>query len=73
MSTHFYLSEKIGFYKDVDNVAEIQTLFKQYEIEIIAKDSSHYSEIYLDIVEENLTIANLELVMERILVYLLNK
>lgn len=73
MSIHFYMSDHLGFYKDVDNVAEIQALFKQYEIEIIAKDSCHYSEIYLDIVEENSTIANLELVMERILVYLLNK
>ena len=73
MSTHFYLSENFGFYKDVDNVAEIQTLFKQYEIEIIAKDISHYSDMYLDLVDEHPTIANLELVMERILVYLLNK
>lgn len=71
MSTPFYISEK--FYKDVENVKEIQTLFKEYDIEEIAKDIEHYSAMYGDLVAEHPHIPNLEKVMERMLSFLLNK
>ena len=71
MPTPFYISE--NFYKDVENVKEIQAVFKEYEIEEIAKDIEQYSAMYGDLGDEHPHIPNLEKVMERMLSFLLNE
>lgn len=57
-----------NFYIDVDNVEEIVTILKEYQVEEIAKDKEWFSEMYLELVEEYPRVLHLELVLERILV-----
>ena len=61
-------------YKDVQNRLEIETILKQYDVdmETEAQDIVKFSQLILDMVEENPSVDDLEMVLNRLLSLLLN-
>ncbi len=64
----------IDLYKNVNNQDEIDSILKEYEIEIENEtDVEFFNELIYGIVEDYPMVRNLETVLERILIYLVNK
>ena len=64
----------MNFYKGIDNHAEIKTILKEFEVKYEKeRDIEFFSEIMNGIEEDYPSVQNLSMVLERILVYLVNR
>ena len=62
------------FYKDIDNKNDIQLILKQYEVVYEKeKDVEFFDELQNGIMEDYPNTPNLSIVLERILIYLVNR
>ena len=62
------------FYKDIDNKNDIQLILKQYEVAYEKeKDVEFFDELQNGILEDYPNTPNLSTVLERILIYLVNR
>ena len=61
----------LDFYKGVDNDKEILILLKEYEMGTIVQDVEHFTAMRHDMVDEHPNVQNLEMVLDRILEYIL--
>ena len=68
MSHNFW---ELDFYKGVDNDKEILILLKEYEMGTIVQDVEHFTAMRHDMVDEHPNVQNLEMVLDRILEYIL--
>ena len=63
-----------NFYKDIDNKNDIQLILKQYEVAYEKeKDVEFFDELQNGILEDYPNTPNLSIVLERILIYLVNR
>ena len=62
------------FYKDIDNKNDIQLILKQYDVAYEKeKDVEFFDELQNGILEDYPNTPNLSTVLERILIYLVNR
>ena len=63
-----------NFYKDIDNKNDIQLILKQYEVAYEKEsDVEFFDELQNGILEDYPNTPNLSIVLERILIYLVNR
>ena len=63
-----------NFYKDIDNKNDIQLILKQYEVAYEKEsDVEFFDELQNGILEDYPNTPNLSTVLERILIYLVNR
>jgi len=63
-----------NFYKDIDNKNDIQLILKQYEVAYEKEsDVEFFDELQNGIMEDYPNTPNLSIVLERILIYLVNR
>lgn len=63
-----------NFYRDIDNKNDIQQILKQYEVAYEKEsDVEFFDELQNGILEDYPNTPNLSIVLERILIYLVNR
>mgnify|MGYP006077297473 CR=1 FL=1 len=68
------MSNTKDFYKDILNTVEIQNILKKYNIVYDKEtDVEFFDELIYGIEEDYPNVANLSVVLERILIYLVNR
>jgi len=68
------MSNTKDFYKDILNTVEIQNILKKYNIVYDKEtDVEFFDELIYSIEEDYPNVANLSVVLERILIYLVNR
>lgn len=76
MCTNYIMNSVLynNFYQDIANSDEIQLILKQYEVAYAKeKDVEFFDELQNGILEDYPNTPNLSIVLERILIYLVNR
>jgi len=62
------------FYKGIANHVEIKKILKEYEVKYDKeKDIEFFDELITGILEDHPAVSNLDIVLERILIYIVNR